>query len=240
MRDLLGRMTLEEKFWQLFMIPGDLDDPSHDYSRASFGLQISTKPSSADAARAHAERINAIQRFFVERTRLGIPIIPFDEAVHGLRARWRDGVSAGDRAGGDVGYVARGACRRARLRARRDRAESAGPLAGDQHRERRAMGPGRGDIRRGSGAHLAMGAAFIDAFERAGVVATPKHFIANVGEGGRDSYPIDLNERTLEELFFPPFNDGDRRGARAIGDDCLQLRRRRRRRRRVARCSRTS
>ena len=24
--DLLGRMTLEEKFWQLFMIPGDLDD----------------------------------------------------------------------------------------------------------------------------------------------------------------------------------------------------------------------
>ena len=31
-RDLLGRMTLEEKFWQLFMIPGDLDDPTHDYS----------------------------------------------------------------------------------------------------------------------------------------------------------------------------------------------------------------
>ena len=24
-RDLLGRMTLEEKFWQLSMIPGDLD-----------------------------------------------------------------------------------------------------------------------------------------------------------------------------------------------------------------------
>ncbi|HEX4684408.1 MAG TPA: hypothetical protein VH277_16945, partial [Gemmatimonadaceae bacterium] len=24
--DLLGRMTLEEKFWQLFMIPGSLDD----------------------------------------------------------------------------------------------------------------------------------------------------------------------------------------------------------------------
>src|SRR5512147_586213 len=61
-RDLLGRMTLEEKFWQLFMIPGDLDDPSHDYSHGVFGLQISpaagAKPASSetagDAARHHA------------------------------------------------------------------------------------------------------------------------------------------------------------------------------------------
>src|SRR3954464_9522377 len=43
-RDLLGRMTLEEKFWQTFMIPGDLDDSTHDYSHGSFGLQISVAP----------------------------------------------------------------------------------------------------------------------------------------------------------------------------------------------------
>lgn len=84
--DLVGRMTLEEKFWQLFMIPGSLDDPDDDYSNGIFGLQIGTSPSSpgasaAEIARAHAERINAIQRYFVEDTRLGIPIIPFDEAV---------------------------------------------------------------------------------------------------------------------------------------------------------------
>jgi hypothetical protein len=71
-RDLLARMTLEEKFWRLFMIPGDLDNPANDYSKGIFGLQISN-PS--------AERVNAIQRYFVEKTRLGIPIIPFDEAV---------------------------------------------------------------------------------------------------------------------------------------------------------------
>ena len=41
-RDLLGRMTLEEKFWQLFMIPGDLDDSTHNYSTGAFGLQINT------------------------------------------------------------------------------------------------------------------------------------------------------------------------------------------------------
>ena len=62
-RDLIARMTLEEKFWQLFMIPGSLDDPSHDYSNGIFGLQISTGSATGrPAARAHAERINAIQR----------------------------------------------------------------------------------------------------------------------------------------------------------------------------------
>jgi beta-glucosidase len=78
-------MTLEEKFWQLFMIPGDLDDASYDYSHGIFGLQISPADSARDnTARRHAERVNAIQRYFVERTRLGIPIIPFDEALHGF------------------------------------------------------------------------------------------------------------------------------------------------------------
>jgi beta-glucosidase len=75
--DLLGRMTIEEKFWQLFMIPGDLENPEHDYSHGVFGLQISVPDGtpSRSAARAHAERINAIQRYFVEKTRLGIPNI---------------------------------------------------------------------------------------------------------------------------------------------------------------------
>ena len=89
--DLLSRMTLEEKFWQLFMIPGDLDDPANDYSKGIFGFQISTAPAgAAPSARGHAERVNAIQRYFVEKTRLGIPIIPFEEAVHGLA---RDGAT---------------------------------------------------------------------------------------------------------------------------------------------------
>lgn len=78
--ELLQRMTLEEKFWQLFMLPGDLSDPAHDYSRGVFGLQVPPAPT----AREDARRIGAIQRYFVEETRLGIPILPFEEAVHGL------------------------------------------------------------------------------------------------------------------------------------------------------------
>ncbi len=50
-----------------------------------------------------------------------------------------------------------------------------------------------------------MAAAFVSAFEKQGVVATPKHFAANVGDGGRDSYPIRDDERSLRETELRPF-----------------------------------
>ena len=63
-KDLLARMTLEEKFWQLYMSPGSLDDPAHDYSKGAFGLQISVarQPSmeagSSDPADQHGGRVS--------------------------------------------------------------------------------------------------------------------------------------------------------------------------------------
>src|SRR5579872_2946246 len=40
-RDLLGRMTLEEKFWQLWMVPGEVDAGSRaTYRHGVFGLQV--------------------------------------------------------------------------------------------------------------------------------------------------------------------------------------------------------
>lgn len=50
-----------------------------------------------------------------------------------------------------------------------------------------------------------MGLHFVRAFERMGVVACPKHFVANHGEGGRDSYPVHFSERFLEETHLAPF-----------------------------------
>jgi beta-glucosidase len=213
-RDLLDRMTLEEKFWQLFMIPGDLDDPAEDWSNGVFGLQIAPR---SGTARGHAERINAIQRFFVERTRLGIPIIPFEEAVHGLA---REGATMFPQAIGlaatwDSGLVGRVAAAIARETGSRGIRQILSPvlnLASD-------VRWGRVEETYGEDPYLAslMGRAFVATFERAGIVATPKHFIANVGDGGRDSYPIDRNERTLEEVFFPPFKAAiQEAGARSV------------------------
>src|SRR4029078_12825660 len=75
-------MTLEGNFWQLYMTPGDLD--GSDYSRGVFGLQVPEPKDVMNAASADAEHCHSLQRFF-PATRLGIPIIPFEEAVHGLR-----------------------------------------------------------------------------------------------------------------------------------------------------------
>ncbi len=204
-RDLLGRMTLEEKFWQLFMIPGDLDDPANDYSHGVFGLQVSPARDTVDPARAHAKRINAIQRYFVERTRLGIPIIPFEEAVHGLV---RPGATSFPQAIGlaatwDTSLMSRVAAAIAEETRSRGIRQVLSPVVNIANDPRW----GRVEETYGEDPVLSsrMAVAFVSAFERAGVVATPKHFVANVGDGGRDSYPIDFDARLLDELYFPPF-----------------------------------
>ena len=62
-----------------------------------------------------------------------------------------------------------------------------------------------------------MGEALVGIVERSGVISTPKHFVANVGEGGRDSYPVDWNHRKMEQYFFPPFEAAIQRGgARSV------------------------
>jgi beta-glucosidase len=212
--DLLGRMTLEEKFWQLFMIPGDLDNPANDYSKGIFGLQIR---GGTPTGRGHAERINAIQRYFVERTRLGIPIIPFEEALHGLAI---DGATMFPQAialaatwdAGLARRVAEAAARETRSRGIRQVLSPVVNIADD-------VRWGRVEETYGEDPFLSsvMGRAFVEAFEKAGVVTTPKHFLANVGEGGRDSYPIDHSERLLMERYLPPFDATVRQsGARSV------------------------
>lgn len=209
--DLIGRMTLREKFWQLYMSPGSLDDPSHDYSHGAFGLQIDVDRAAnqfgdpAATARAHAERINAVQRYFVEQTRLGIPIIPFDEVLHGLM---RPGATIFPQAIGLaatwdstlVDRVATAIARETRHRGVRQALSPVINLASDARW-------GRTEETWGEDPFLTsrLGVAFIAPFEQFGVIATPKHFVANVGDGGRDSYPIDLGERTLAEYHLPPF-----------------------------------
>ena len=213
-RDLLSRMTIEEKFWQLFMIPGDLDDPAHDYSKGVFGLQIRTK---SPDARAHAERINAIQRYFVEQDAPRHSDHPvrggaaraahagrdaFPQAI-GLAATWDPPLM--DRVAGAI-------ARETRTRGIRQVLSPVVNIADD-------VRWGRVEETYGEDPYLSsvMGRAFIEPFERAGIVATPKHFVANVGEGGRDSYPDRAQRAAAEERFFPPFEVAVRgAGARSV------------------------
>jgi len=217
-RDLVGRMTLAEKFWQLFMIPGSLDDTASDYSSGVFGLQVppAGQAKGPVAARADAVRIDSIQRYFADHTRLGIPIIPFEEGLHGLP---REGATAFPQAIAlaatwDTGLMARVAgaiARETRSRGIRQVLSPVVNLASD-------VRWGRVEETYGEDPYLAslMARAYVGAMEHDGVITTPKHFVANVGEGGRDSYPIEVSERRLEEYYFPPFKAALSAGARSI------------------------
>ncbi len=50
-----------------------------------------------------------------------------------------------------------------------------------------------------------MGAAYSRGLQSAGVIATPKHFADTYAAGGRDSNYSENSERTLREVFLPPF-----------------------------------
>ncbi len=215
--DLLSRMTLEEKFWQLFMIPGDLSDGKERYKHGIFGFQVATKGKSGNSAeqlldysggsnaRQTAELINDIQKYFVEETRLGIPIIPFDETLHGLV---RPGATAFPQAIALAAswdttmmqQVAHAIATETKSRGIRQILSPVVNIARD-------VRWGRVEETYGEDPYLSseMGVAFVSQFENMGVLTTPKHFVANVGDGGRDSYPIHFNERLLEEIYFPAF-----------------------------------
>ncbi|MFC1225266.1 glycoside hydrolase family 3 C-terminal domain-containing protein [Pedobacter sp. BG31] len=220
-KDLISRMTPEEKFWQLFMIPGDVTEQNKDkFRHGIFGLQVSAAAQGTGNAQqmltynttedglSLAKKINKIQKYFVEETRLGIPIIPFDEALHGLV---RQGATAFPQSIGlaatfDTGLVGRigtAIGSEARTRGLRDLLAPVINMATD-------VRWGRVEETYGEDPYLTtvVGHAFMSAIEKQNIIVTPKHFIANVGDGGRDSYPIELDKHFLEEIHFPAFKDG--------------------------------
>jgi beta-glucosidase len=99
--DLLSQMTLEEKaaqmtcVWQrkATMLLNDQGEFDLEKARSNFGhghgLGQVGRPSDAGGgknARQMAELTNAIQKFFIEESRLGIPVIFHEECLHGHAA----------------------------------------------------------------------------------------------------------------------------------------------------------
>ncbi len=229
-QDLLGRMTPTEKFWQLFMIPGDIKPgDATKYKDGLFGFQVSAAAAgtedagqmlqynASETALSLAKKINSIQQFFMDSTRLGIPMLPFDEALHGLV---RQGSTIFPQSIGLAATfnttimeaVAGAIAKESKIRGIRQILSPVINIATD-------VRWGRTEETYGEDPFLSskMGVAYIKTLEDENIIATPKHFVANVGDGGRDSYPIDANERYLTEIHYPPFKDAvQKAGARSI------------------------
>jgi beta-glucosidase len=199
---LLSRMSIEEKAAQLRCSIADPEQTDVIGAHGIGGLGLFSR--SLDPAAA-AEKANRVQKLVVERTRLGIPVIVHDEALHGL-----------------VGKGATSFPQAIALAATfdPDLMHRVATAIGEEVRSRgihQVLSPvvnlaldvrwGRVEETYGEDPYLAarMGAAFCKALETEGVITTPKHLAMNVGAGGRDSHAIDVSERWLRETEFVPF-----------------------------------
>jgi len=217
--DLLARMTLEEKIGQL---SAQIQMPRQNVIRRSEvgSIRCPAHFLHLDGARppsACAEAVNAEQRLAVEGSRLGIPVLIQEEGLHG--ACW-----------GDATCFPQAIA----LAATWD-PDLMGRVAGVIATELRAVGCrqvlspvlnlardprwGRMEECYGEDPHLVacMGVAFVHACEQAGVATALKHFVANYGDGGRDSNAVNPSERQLRERELLPFAAAVREGgARGI------------------------
>ncbi|MFM8596200.1 MAG: glycoside hydrolase family 3 N-terminal domain-containing protein [Flavobacteriales bacterium] len=226
--DLLSRMTPAEKAWQVFMVPSDFDTTKCRFEHGIFGLQLFTTEnndphqqilnySKQQTAQAYAQKANQIQHYFVEQTRLGIPIIFFDEGLHGLvRGQATCFPQAIALAASFDTQLMQEVATQIALEAKfigvRQILSPVLNLATD-------VRWGRVEETFGEDPYLAsqMGLFYVRSMEQLGVVCTPKHFVVNVGDGGRDSYPIGLSERQLYMSHYRPFMTAVQKGkARSV------------------------
>jgi beta-glucosidase len=219
--DLLGRMTLEEKVCQMGSVvclwwdhtAELLRDKQKRFSPAKarkvigkrglsqLGWVVRSLPPNDGAQFA-----NAAQKFAREETRLGIPFIIHDEALHGLMAQGSTSYpqAIAMASSWDPEMMQRISVAIGKETASRGIQQLLSP-AMDIARDPRC---GRTEESYGEDPFLAarMAYAFVKGVQSQGVIATPKHFVANfVGNGGRDSHEIHFSKRILREVYFPPF-----------------------------------
>ena len=239
--DLMGRMTLEEKAAQMTCVwqqkAETLVDPEGHFdlakAKAAFkkrhGLGQVGRPSDAGAppgepwkgqtARAMAELTNAIQKFFLEHSRLGIPVIFHEECLHGHAAR--DATSFCQPIGLGATFnpeLVEGLFTMTAYEARVRGTHQALTPVMDVARDPRW---GRVEETYGEDPYLntQLGMAAVKGFQGDGsfrdkrrVIATLKHFAAHgQPESGMNCAPANVSERVLRETFLHPFKNAIQR-----------------------------
>ena len=201
---LLARMTLAEKLGQLQQLDGEANGnfrPEHrDLVRN--GLLGSTLNVRG------VTRTNELQRIAIEESRLKIPLLFGFDVIHGYRTIFP--IPLGEAATWDPVTVERSAAIASK------EARAAGVHWTFAPMVDIARDPRWGRIAEGSGEDPFLGSVLARArvvgfqgsdFSAADkVVACAKHWVAyGAAEGGRDYNTTDLSERTLREVYFPPF-----------------------------------
>ena len=231
--DLLSRMTLEEKVaqltsvWQMNVPISDAQGvfaPEKAKEVLKYGIGEISRPSEigpgsglpAPLTRdlpASVAFVNALQRFLVENTRLGIPAMCHEEALHGLAVSGATNFPTplGLASSWDPALVERGMTVAAREARARGITHVLSPVL-DLARDPRW---GRTEETYGEDPYLVgrMGVAAIRGYQGEGLplgaergYATAKHFAGHgPHEGGINTAPTSFGERLLREQYLRPF-----------------------------------
>ncbi|KTF67966.1 glycoside hydrolase family 3 N-terminal domain-containing protein [Sphingomonas sp. HT-1] len=239
--DLLARMTLEEKVQQLVALwlnKGSIQDTKGEFDAAKAsanfpnGLGMISRPydrrgvtaSESTAAGANAGDVNrspeetaryvyAAQKWAVEKTRLGIPMLMHEEALHGLVAP--GATSFPQSIGLASSFNPKLVEQIFSMAAKEARARGANLVLAPVVDVARDPRWGRIEETYGEDPYLVtqMGLAAIRGFQGSTlplksdkVFITLKHMTGHgQPENGTNIGPASLGERTLRENFFPPF-----------------------------------
>jgi beta-glucosidase len=227
--DLLSRMTLEEKVGQMLCLwdakkqitdANGQFDPARAPEWIRVGIGRIERPSDGHSARAEAEFTNAIQRWVKENTRLGIPVIFHEEALHGLQGPEATSLPQAIALAStwDPDLVERAFA----LVAREVRARGAQQVLAPVVDVARDPRWGRIEETYGEDPYLAaqMGLAAVRGFQGRErmipadhVLATLKHMTGHgQPESGTNVGPASLGERVLRDVFFTPFEVAIKQG----------------------------
>lgn len=207
--DLLRRMTLDEKLQQVRSLI-DANAALDTVKKNGLGFYAIGGGHSLPLKDLVA-LLNRIQREAMS-TRLGIPVIPYDEALHGLLDR--DHASFPQAIGLAATFDPELVHEVATAIAEETRAMGIRQVLSPVVNVVRDARWGRVEETYGEDPYLEslMAVAFVSGFEANGVVTTPKHFIANFWDGGRDSNSVHISERQLLDVYAPPFEAAFRLG----------------------------
>jgi len=215
---LLRKMTLEEKIGQLVQYSaGQPTGPGT--GRLDYNEMIERGQIGALFNISTAKETNAYQRIAVEKSRLHIPIIFGLDVIHGFRTEFP--IPLGLASTWDpqvVEQAARVAAREASATGIRWTFSPMIDIARDARWGRMAEGGGEDPF---LGAQLA--AAYVRGYQGSrldapdSIAACAKHYVGyGAAEGGRDYNTTEISEKTLREIYLPPFHAAVNAGSATI------------------------
>ena len=212
---LLARMTLEEKAGQLNQLSaGDLTGPGQ--KAGSNDALVKRGLIGAILNSATARETNAYQKEAIEESRLRIPILFGLDVIHGFRTLFP--IPLGLSATWDPGLIEQTARFAAGEASRQGVRWTFAPMVDI------ARDPRWGRIAEGAGEDPYLGSAIARAYVRgyqgarlddpSSILACAKHFVGyGAAEGGREYNTTEISERTLRQVYLPPFHAAVEEGA---------------------------